>query len=174
VNRVAVAAALLALAAPLPAAAHEPGAPTLSGYVATVSAIEPAVLGLRARAVAGDQVVLSNLSRGPVVILDPAGEPFIRIASGSSRAWHDTRVVERGSPPPPAPGAPATDPRFVKNWTIPGRAGTRRFAIRGFLGWVPPNVSEDDGVSPVLLAAAAAALVALSAAGAYLLGRRAR
>jgi hypothetical protein len=90
------------------------------GYVATVSAIEPRILGVGARIVVGDQVLVTNLSRVPVVILDPMGRPFIRIPSGKSRAWHDVRVVEHGDPPPPAPGAAATDTRLVRNWSIPG------------------------------------------------------
>ena len=135
--------------------------------------MEPNVLGLRAHATAGDELLVNNLSRRPVVILDRAGRPFIEIPTGESRSWHDERVVHRGDPPPPVPGAPETDARLVKNWTIPGRAGDQAFAITGFLGWVPPAETEDEDVSLVLLAVGALALVGLSLAGAFLLGRRA-
>jgi hypothetical protein len=172
VSRIAVGLALLALAAPKPAVAHEPGAPTRTGFVATVSAIEPNVLGVQARTVRGDQVLVSNLSRDAVLILDAMGRPFIRIPSGKSRAWHDARIVESGPPPSAAAGADESAPRFVKNWTIPGRARGRPFAIHGILGWVPPKQDEDAGPSTVVLAGGALVLVALSAAAAYLLGRR--
>lgn len=131
------------------------------------------MLGLRARGVLGDQILLSNLSPEPVVILDPAGRPFIRVPSGKSHTWHDVRVVSTGDPPPPSPGVGERDPRVVKHWRVPGRAGGQQFAIVGFLGWAPPPESADEGVSPLLLVGGAFALVALSLVGVVLLGRRA-
>ncbi len=166
-----VTGAVLALALPGAAAAHELPGGKPEGYVATVSAIEPNVVGLQARTVLGDQVLVSNLTRGAVVILDEQGRPFIRIPSGGSRAWHDPRVVELRPRPAPAEGAGESEGRFVKNWRIPGRAGRREFAIEGFLGWVPPPESDEEGVPAVLLAGGALVLVGLSAAAAYLLGR---
>jgi hypothetical protein len=154
------------------AAAHEPSGGKPQGYVATVAGVEPNIVGVQARAVAGDQVLVNNLSRGEVVIIDPDGRPFLRIASGKSRVWHDARVVERGPPPPPPPGMADDAPRFVKNWRIPGRAGGRPFAITGFLGWVPPEGRDEKGVPAVLLAGGALVLVALSAVAAYVLARR--
>jgi hypothetical protein len=114
--------------------------------------------------VLGDQILLNNLSRTPVVILDPAGRPFIRVPTGESHTWHDTRVVSSGDPP--------ADAQVVKQWRIPGRAGAKRFEITGFLGWIPPPESADEGVSRLVLAGAAFGLVALSLAGVFLLGRR--
>jgi hypothetical protein len=154
------------------AAAHELPGGKARGYVATVARLEPNIVGVQARAVAGDQVLVSNLSRRPVVIFDPSGRPFLRIASGKSGAWHDPRVVEAGPPPSPPPGTAEDAPRFVKNWRIPGRAGGRPFAITGFLGWVPPEEGDEKGVPAVLLAGGALVLVALSAVAAYVLGRR--
>ncbi|MGH3080020.1 MAG: hypothetical protein ACRDNH_02650 [Gaiellaceae bacterium] len=139
-----------------------------------MSAIEPNVLGLRARGVLGDQILLSNLSATPVVIHDPAGRRFIRVPAGKTRTWHDMRVVATGDPPPPTAGAGERDPRLVKHWRIPGRAGARRFEITGFLGWVPPERSADQGVSGWLLAGLALVLVALSAAAAFVLSKRAQ
>ena len=62
--------------------------------------------------------------------------------------------------------------RFVKNWTVPGRAGEQAFEIDGFLGWVPPEDEGGEAVSTVLLAGGVLVLVALSAVAAFLLGRR--
>jgi hypothetical protein len=137
-----------------------------------VASVRPNVVGLQARVVLGDQLQVTNLSPRPVVILDRGGGPFIRIAAGESRAWHDPRVVGRGSPPPPTPGAPKGAPRFVKNWSVPGRASRQAFAIDGFLGWVPPAGEDEGGAAPwFLFAGGALALVALSMAAVYFLGR---
>lgn len=99
------------------------------------------------------------------MILDRAGRPFIRVPSGESHTWHDERVVATGDPPS------GGESRLVKNWRIPGHAGGQRFEIVGFLGWVPPAESEDDGVPVPLLATLAVALVALSVVAAFVLGR---
>jgi hypothetical protein len=139
--------------------------------VATVASIRPNVVGLQARVVFGDQLQVTNLSRRQVEILDRAGKPFIRIPTGANRAWHDPRVVGRGDPPPATPGAPEGAPRFVKNWSVPGRAAGQSFTIDGFLGWVPPEDSGGQGISAFLLAGGALGLVALSAVAAYVLGR---
>jgi hypothetical protein len=181
--------ALVALASASAAGAHGPGTSTSTGYVASVSGIEPTVLGLRAQAAYGDQILVSNLSPRPIVILGVDGRPFIRFtkargverrtASGwnqvariQSYAWHDSRVVGRGAPPAAAPGADPAASRFVKNWRIPGQAGGRDFEILGFLGWVPPRKQDDGGVSPVLLVGGAAGLFALSLAALLVLGRK--
>ena len=171
-TRIVGAAVVAALVAPAAAGAHEPGVGTSTGFVATVSAVEPNVVGLQARVVLGDQLLVTNLTDKRVELLDRAGKPFIRIPSGSSRAWHDRRIVGRGEPPPPVAGAPETASRFVKNWRIPGRVAGRAFAIEGFLGWVPPGEDEDGGAPPFVLAGGAAALLAFSLLAAYLLGRR--
>lgn len=166
--------ALVGLLAPPLAGAHEIGTGMPTGFVATVSAVRPNVVGLEARVVLGDQLSVRNLSGKPVEILDRGGKPFLQIPTGSSRAWHDPRVVGTGDPPPSAPGASEAAPRFVKNWSVPGRVAGRSFAIGGFLGWVPPEESADEGVPPFLLAGGALALVALSAVAAFLLGRSSR
>jgi hypothetical protein len=166
------AAALLAVLLPVAASAHEIGTGRPTGFVATVASIRPNVLGVQAQVVLGDQLSIRNLSRGPVEILDRAGAPLIRIPPGGTRAWHDARVVGEGEPPPPAPGAPEGAPRFVKNWTVPGRAAGQAFEIDGFLGWVPPEENGNGATSPFLFGAGALVLVALSAVAVFLLGRR--
>ena len=165
-------AALLALLVPSTGGAHEIGTGRPTGFVATVASIRPNVLGVQAQVVLGDQLSVRNLSMRPVEILDRRGSPLIRIPPGGTRAWHDARVVGEGEPPPPAPGAPEAAPRFVKNWTVPGRAGEQAFEIDGFLGWVPPEDEGGEGVSTVLLGSGALLLVALSAVAVFLLGRR--
>ena len=171
-RRVAVGVTALALVSAGAASAHNPGVGIPTGYVATVSGIQPNIVGVRATTVLGDQIAVSNLSRRPVVILDRNGRPFMRITNGRTKTWHDARVIETGPPPPPRPGAAATEPRFVKNWTIPGRAGARSFAINGFLGWVPPTDSGGGGMPLAVWVGGAAFLLALSVAAAWLLGRR--
>jgi len=172
VRIVPVGVAALALLLSVKAAAHEPDTAVPTGYVATVAGVRPNVVGLSVSTVLGDQVLVRNLTRARVVILDRRGRPLIRVAAGRSRTWHDVRVVETGPPPPPTPRADPAAPRFVKRWSIPGRAGGRRFAITGFLGWVPPpQQSDGDGTPLAVWAGGAIALVALSAGAAYLLGR---
>ena len=80
---VAAGVALLVLAAPLSAAAHEPGASTHTGFIATVASIEPNVLGLRGPRSPGRSILLSNLSPTRVVILDPSGG-IIRVPSSGT------------------------------------------------------------------------------------------
>lgn len=169
-----VAAALVAgLVVAGTAAAHEPGAPTNVGFVATVSSVEPNTPGLQARIVLGDQLVVTNLTRRPVVILDLGGEPWRTIPSGKSQTWHDPRVIVTGEPPQPRAGARADAPRFVRNWVVPGRTAGERFAITGFVGYVPPRAgANDDGMPWLAVAAGGGALLVLLAGAAYLVARR--
>jgi hypothetical protein len=170
-------AALVALLSASAASAHGPGSSTSTGYVASVSGIEPTVVGLRAQPAYGDEILVSNLSPQPIVIFDAKGLPFLRftklrgverrtadgwkrVARTQSYAWHDPRVVGHGPPPAAAPGAGAGESRF------------RDFEILGFLGWVPPPDQGGDGVSKTLLVAGALGLLALSIAAVVLLGRR--
>lgn len=68
---------VLAVALPGAAAAH-PGS-ALTGYVSTVSALEPNVLGVNALVLAGDdRLRISNYSGKTVVILGYQGEPYLR------------------------------------------------------------------------------------------------
>jgi hypothetical protein len=51
------------------------------GYVSTVAAIEPNVLGVSAFVVGGgDRLLLRNLSRQTIVIRGYDGEPYLRIS----------------------------------------------------------------------------------------------
>jgi hypothetical protein len=68
---------LAALALPAAAAAH-PGS-ALTGYVSTVSAVVPNVLGMNALVLGGDdRLRISNYSGKTIVILGYQGEPYLR------------------------------------------------------------------------------------------------
>lgn len=157
------------------AAAHGPGVSTDVGFVASVSSIEPNVVGLQAQIVLGDKLVVVNRSAKPVVILDLASRPWRTIRSGRSSGWHDPRVVMTGEPPQPAPGVSQDAPRFVRNWRVAGRTEGRRFAIKGFVGYVPPKTRPDEGEGvPGWAFPAGAAFVLLLAGGGYLIVSRNR
>jgi len=75
-KRAAIVLLLAALAAPA-AQAHRGSAQT--GYVSTVSALEPNVLGVNALVLGGDdRLRISNYSGKTVVILGYEGEPYLR------------------------------------------------------------------------------------------------
>ena len=139
--------------------------------MATVSSVEPNVVGLRARVVRGDEIAVANLSRDAVVILGQDGRALYTIPAGKSRVWHDSRVVANG----PLPQVEGSAPVFVKDWRIPGRSGGRAFAIEGFLGYVPPEQQQDEDGAPWLVyVIAVASLLAIAAGSAYALERRRR
>jgi hypothetical protein len=180
-------AAVVALVPAGAAFAHGPHGVNGTGYVASVNVVDPQVFGLEAKVILDDQLLVSNLTRKPLQILDRSGRPFIRFRStgverllegkwrrmntGAAYAWHDSRVVGRGAPPPAAPGAAETTPRFVRNWRVPGRVAGQAFTIEGALAWVQPAKQADEGASTVLLVGGALALAALSLAAVFLLGR---
>jgi hypothetical protein len=130
----AVASATLVCAAS--ARAHEGGPHT--GFVATVSGIEPSQLGLLVRVLGGhERLSVRNLTPKTVVIFGEDRQPALRLAPGRSGSLVDARIGSTG--PPPEEG------EFVKNWRIPGEAGGEPFEIVGFLGYRPPPGEEDDG-----------------------------
>jgi hypothetical protein len=138
-NRAAlVAAAVLALAGGEHASAH--GGGSHSGFVATVSYIEPPQLGLLVRVTGGHEALeVRNLTRKTVEILGAGGQPALRLAPGASGSVADPRIGSTG--PPPSQG------EFVKDWRIPGRAAGMPFEIVGFLGYRAPAGEEGDGSS---------------------------
>lgn len=182
-----VLAAVVVLVPAGAAFAHGPHGVNGTGYVASVNVVDPQVLGLEAKVILDDQLLVSNLTRKQLQILDRRGRPFIRFRStgverlldgewrrmntGAAYAWHDSRVVGRGTPPPPADGAAETAPRFVRNWAVPGRVGGQEFTIEGALAWVEPPKQQDESVPTVLLVGGALALAALSLAAVLGLGR---
>lgn len=111
------AAAVVAALAATGASAH-PVPPAERGYVSTVAAILPNVLGLQATVLGGDdRLSVRNWSTKTVVILGYAGEPYLRFGPGGvfanvrSPATYLNRV--RGGPV----DVPAsTDPRTKPLW----------------------------------------------------------
>jgi len=86
-KRAAIIVLLAALAAPA-AQAHRGSAQT--GYVSTVSALEPNVLGVNALVLGGDdRLRISNYSGKTVVILGYEGEPYLRFDGRG--VWANTR-----------------------------------------------------------------------------------
>jgi hypothetical protein len=131
--RVLAAVALAALACASGARAHEGG--THTGFVATVSGIEPPQLGLLVTVLGGhERLSVRNLTRDTIVVFGERGQPRLRLAPGRSGSLADARIGSTG--PPPGEG------EFVKDWRIPGTADGRPFEIVGFLGYRAPAEEE--------------------------------
>ena len=149
-----VAAAVLALVGVEQAAAHDGG--SHSGFVATVSYIEPSQVGLLVRVTGGHEALeVRNLTRKAVAILGENGQPTLRLAPGQSGSVADPRIGSTG--PPPQQG------EFVKDWRIPGRAAGEPFEIVGFLGYRAPAGEEGDDRSPPVWAIALVGCVLVAA-----------
>jgi hypothetical protein len=165
--RALFAAAVLALACAAGAAAHDGGGHT--GFVATVSGIEPQLPGLLVSVSGGhERLALRNLTSKTVVMFGEDGQPSLRLAPGRSGSVTDARIGSAG--PPPEQG------EFVKNWRIPGKAGGEPFEIVGFLGYrSPPGEEHDDeGGLPAWSVALAAGMGALMVVAALALPLRRR
>jgi hypothetical protein len=98
------------------------------------------------------------------------------VARGASYAWHDHRIVWKGTQPPPAVQRDPKNPHLVFRWRIPATADGKPFAIKGFLGWAPTASGGDGGRGWLLpgVGAAAAVLVAAAALALAMRARRAR
>jgi hypothetical protein len=163
-----------------------------SGYVSTVSALVPPVLGVSVNVLGGDdRLRLSNYSGKTIVVLGNRGEPLLRfaregvfrnarspasaaplwrrVARGASFEWHDRRIHWPASQPPQAVRHEPDKAHLVFNWRVPARADGKPFAITGFLGYVPPRRDGHGGrswVVPLAGGAGGLALAALLVAGA--------
>ncbi len=169
-----------------------------SGYVSTVSALDPPVLGVSVNVLGGDKRLrLSNYSGKTVVVLGYAGEPFLRfgkdgvfrnvrspstaaplwrkVATGVSFDWHDRRIHWPASEPPEGVREEPDKAHLVFNWRVPARADGKAFAIEGFLGYVPgSNVDAGRDWLLALLGGGGIALAAVVVgAGARRRARRA-
>lgn len=154
-----LASALALLAGAAPAWAHEEG--SHSGFAARVSVIEPFLPGLLVQVVSGhEKLSVANLTDKPVVILDDAGGPLVRVGPGKTEVWAEPRIGSDEEPP--------EEEGLVRNWQIAGTTAGERFEIRGFLGYrAPADATEDeDREVPIwgLAALLAAATLALAAA----------
>lgn len=132
-----LATVLLALLAAGAAHAHTTGIHT--GFVSTVSGIDPPLPGLLVRVVAGhERLSVQNWTEKTVVLYDEDGGVAARLAPGEGRAWADPRIDWEGPPP--------EGETRLRDWRIEGEADGERFAIAGFLGYRPPEAAaeEDD------------------------------
>ena len=140
--------------------AHPTGSHT--GFVSTVSGIEPPQLGLLVQVLGGhERLSVRNLTRKTVVLFDEDGGEALRLAPGDSGSVADPRIGSTG--PPPDEG------EFVRNWRIPGEADGKPFEIAGFLGYrAPPGArNESDGGLPrwaIVLATGGAIVLAAALA----------
>jgi len=164
--RALVAVTVLALTCAAGARAHEGGSHT--GFVATVSGIEPPVLGLLVSVVGGhERLSVRNWTRKTIVVFGEDGRETLRLGPGDAGAIVDPRIGSSGRPP--------AEGEFVENWRIPGAADGERFEIVGFLGYRPPAGAEgaDSGLPAWAIALTVGSAILLTAALALpLLARR--
>ena len=155
---------MIVLACAAGASSHPTG--THSGFVSTVSGIEPPQPGLLVQVLGGhERLSVRNLTQKTVVVFDGRGEQAARLAPGQARTWADPRISYTG-PPPEREG-------LVKKWRIAGEADGEPIAIVGFLGYRPPPAAtapeEDDGSLPAWALALTVVGGALAVAGALAL-----
>jgi hypothetical protein len=137
--------------------AHGTGSHT--GLVSTVVGTEPLVPGLLVQVLGGhEQLSVHNFTGKHMVMFDGAGAPVARLEPGESYEWPDPRITWSGPVP--------DEQKLLRNWRIPGEVDGRRFAIVGFLGYVPPPGKADADTNRWLIAGAVAAgVLALAGLG---------
>jgi hypothetical protein len=165
--------------------------------VATFSSIEPPVLGLQVRLVAGtNRLLVQNWSGKTVVILGSSGRPHLRFerrgvfwntrgaSSGAQPAWErlnpgksfafsDNRVGWTSNDPPEVVRRDPTHSHLIRYWRIPATADGKPIAIKGFLGYVPPSgVGNSGGLGAGALAAIVVAVIAAGVAALLIVRRR--
>jgi hypothetical protein len=160
--------AAVAVATAPAALGHGPFGPA-TGYVSSVTSIEPNVLGLQA-SVVGDQLLVRSWSTKTVTILGPDGRPYLRfgrrgifassgfgwkrISGGTSYGWHDPRVRWTGRQAPEAVRRHPEQAHLLRAWRVRGSADGKPFVIRGLLGYAPPPATTSDSRWRTWLAAA--------------------
>jgi hypothetical protein len=114
-----------ALAVATPASAHSADASTPTDYRVTVTGIEPALPGLRVRAVeAGARLELVNHTGRTIEVLGYGGEPYLQITpdgvyqNTNSPAAYLNEMLTGGVAPPPSAGA-AVAPAWQRLSTTP-------------------------------------------------------
>ena len=139
---------------------HPGGAHT--GFVSTVSYIEPQLPGLFVQVLGGhEQLSAANLTRKKVVILNERDRPLVSIAPSKTGVWSEPRIGSAEAPP--------EREGLVRYWRIPGTADGEPFEIVGFLGYRPPpgEPAQADGSGlpgwTIALAAAGGALLLVAA-----------
>jgi hypothetical protein len=91
-----------------------------------------------------------------------------RLSVAPSYAWHDHRIqwMRRGVLPAVVRAEPRRTHKIF-DWSVPGRADGKGFAIKGFLGYAPPPLKpadDDRGRAALWIGAGAGIVVILAAA----------
>jgi hypothetical protein len=158
---VAAVVALLLPATATPAGAHAGGLSSATSE-AVVVGLDPAVPGLRVRAVEfGARLRLDNATAQTVVVEPVPGSVVSglpTVAPGGTAVWADPR--------PTAAAAAERPPGDVATWAVPLRVGDRAVLVRGEQRWPPPPPAA------LWWAAAALALAVPAVAGVLGAGRR--
>jgi hypothetical protein len=150
------------------ASGHTNGSHT--GFVSTVSGIQPQLPGLLVQVIGGhERLSVRNWTQKTVIVFGADGRAVATLAPGESRVWADTRIGASGPPP--------KREELVRRWRIPGEADGEPFEIGGFLGYRPPAGASSSGnaalpVWAVALASAGGALVLAAALALPLLRRK--
>lgn len=150
-------------------AANGHGTGSHTGFVSTVSGLEPPQLGVLVQVLGGhERLSVRNLSRKTVVVFDEDGDEGLRLPPGESGTMADRRIGSTG--PPPDEG------EFVRDWRIPAEANGEPFEIVGFLGYRAAEGTKDESDSglprwAIVLAAAGGAVVLAAALALPLLRR---
>jgi hypothetical protein len=119
--------------------AHTTGIHT--GFVATISGVDPPLPGLLVRVVGGhERLSVRNWTERTVVLFNEQGGVVARLAPGDGRAWADPRIDWEGPPP--------EGETRLRTWRIEGEADGERFAIAGFLGYRPPAAAAAEELAP--------------------------
>src|SRR5688572_3063623 len=112
-RRASVLLVALALLAAGDAHAHTTGIHT--GFVSTVSGVDPPLPGLLVRVVGGhERLSVQNWTEKTVVLFDGQGAVAARLAPGERRAWADPRIGWEGPPP--------EGETRLRDWRIEGEA----------------------------------------------------
>lgn len=128
-------AVLLALLVAGAAHAHTTGIHT--GFVATVSGVDPPLPGLVVRVVGGhERLSVQNWTQATVVLYGEDGGVAARLGLGEGAAWAEPRIGWEGPPP--------DGETRLRDWRIEGEADGEPIAIEGFLGYRPAAAAGGD------------------------------
>jgi hypothetical protein len=132
---------LLVLFVPAPASAHLIGGGVeATNYQTRILAVRPALSeGVSIAVVnSGNGLRLSNGGRREVVVLDDGGQPYLRVAPGTTATWSDRRIRWTGDQAPPTvQRSPGRAQVVIPRWTVRLRDGDRLVQVTGEVRWVP-------------------------------------
>jgi hypothetical protein len=139
----------VALASSAAALAHGPIG-GVQGYVSTISALEPNVLGVNVAVIGGDdRLRLANYSGKTIDVLGYDGEPFLRFSSAGvyENLRSPAAYLSRVRDPAKATVPRSADPKAAPRWHRIG-AGTASFVWHDHrIHWTrtqPPKVVRDE------------------------------